>query len=154
MNYNNRMTEISSCKYTDLISPSIFAMCPKIWAKEFGIIPRSSGIVRTPSMVNVFPVPVCPYAKIVPGNTTFSISNSKQITFWVYLEIGNRNIKNWFQFSSVYKQVEFNKITCDLVSFRSWQNFLNQPVHGKQKMVGDKCFKVCVEAFYVTFIIT
>ena len=28
-------------------------------------------------MVNVFPVPVCPYAKIVPGNTIFSTSKSK-----------------------------------------------------------------------------
>ena len=50
-----------------LMSPSIFAICPNICAKEFGIIPRSSGTVRTPSMVNVLPVPVCPYAKIVPG---------------------------------------------------------------------------------------
>ena len=30
------------------------------------MIPRSSGTVRTPSIVNVLPVPVCPYAKIVP----------------------------------------------------------------------------------------
>ena len=74
---HNRMTEILSYIFTDLISPSIFAMCPKICAKEFGIIPRSSGTVRTPSMVNVFPVPVCPYAKIVPGNMIFSTSNSK-----------------------------------------------------------------------------
>lgn len=32
------------------------------------MIPLSSGTARTPSMVNVFPVPVCPYAKIVPEN--------------------------------------------------------------------------------------
>lgn len=49
-----------------LVSPSALAMCPKIWAKEFGIIPLSPGTALTPSIVKVFPVPVCPYAKIVP----------------------------------------------------------------------------------------
>ena len=29
-------------------------------------MPLSSGTALTPSMVNVFPVPVCPYAKMVP----------------------------------------------------------------------------------------
>ena len=60
------------------MSPSIFAMCPNICAKEFGIIPRSSGTVRTPSMVNVLPVPVCPYAKIVPGKIESKNNNSHQ----------------------------------------------------------------------------
>lgn len=39
-----------------------------MWANEFGMIPLSSGTARTPSMVKVLPVPVCPYAKIVPEN--------------------------------------------------------------------------------------
>ena len=30
------------------------------------MMPLSSGTALTPSMVNVLPVPVCPYAKIVP----------------------------------------------------------------------------------------
>ncbi len=34
------------------------------------MMPRSSGTVRTPSIVNVFPVPVWPYAKIVPVKRT------------------------------------------------------------------------------------
>lgn len=67
-----------------LMSPSIFAMCPNICAKEFGIIPRSSGTVRTPSMVNVLPVPVCPYAKIVPGKIESKNNNSHQS--WENLE--------------------------------------------------------------------
>ena len=65
-------------------------------------------------MVNVFPVPVCPYAKIVPGNTIFSTSNSKMDHTGLkikkkteapragklsYLEIGNQNIKNYFSSS-------------------------------------------------------
>ena len=66
------------------MSPSIFAMCPNICAKEFGIIPRSSGTVRTPSMVNVLPVPVCPYAKIVPGKIDSKNNNSHQS--WEKLE--------------------------------------------------------------------
>lgn len=61
-----------------LMSPSIFAMCPNICAKEFGIIPRSSGTIRTPSIVNVLPVPVCPYAKIVPGKIESKNNNSHQ----------------------------------------------------------------------------
>ena len=61
-----------------LMSPSIFAMCPNICAKEFGIIPRSSGTARTPSMVNVLPVPVCPYAKIVPSKIESNNNNSNQ----------------------------------------------------------------------------
>lgn len=32
------------------------------------MIPLSSGTALTPSMVNVLPVPVCPYAKMVPAN--------------------------------------------------------------------------------------
>ena len=48
------------------MSPSFLAIWPNICANEFGMIPRSSGTVRTPSIVNVLPVPVCPYAKIVP----------------------------------------------------------------------------------------
>lgn len=52
--------------YPHLMSPSFLAICPNICANEFGMIPRSSGTVRTPSIVNVLPVPVCPYAKIVP----------------------------------------------------------------------------------------
>lgn len=43
-------------------------MWPNMWANEFGMIPLSSGTARTPSMVKVLPVPVCPYAKIVPEN--------------------------------------------------------------------------------------
>lgn len=50
-----------------LVSPSALAMWPNIWAKELGMMPLSSGTARTPSMVKVLPVPVCPYAKIVPG---------------------------------------------------------------------------------------
>ena len=68
--------EMPNARY--LMSPSIFAMCPNICAKEFGIIPRSSGTVRTPSMVNVLPVPVCPYAKIVPGKIESKNNNSHQ----------------------------------------------------------------------------
>ena len=49
------------------MSPATLAICPNICANEFGIIPRSSGTDLTPSIVKVFPVPVCPYAKIVPG---------------------------------------------------------------------------------------
>lgn len=73
-------------------------MCVKMWLKEFGITPHSSGLLRMPtvfvqcrktaqeqrfqcikqqskhnakdkvlpSIVYVFPVPVCPYANIVP----------------------------------------------------------------------------------------
>lgn len=37
-----------------------------MWANEFGIIPLSSGDVWDPSIVNVLPVPVWPYANIVP----------------------------------------------------------------------------------------
>lgn len=51
-----------------LVSPSAFAIWPNMWANEFGMIPLSSGTARTPSMVKVLPVPVCPYAKIVPEN--------------------------------------------------------------------------------------
>lgn len=50
------------------MSPSAFAMWPNIWANELGMIPLSSGTARTPSMVKVLPVPVWPYAKIVPEN--------------------------------------------------------------------------------------
>ena len=49
-----------------LVSPSALAIFPNTWANELGIIPLSSGIALTPSIVNVFPVPVCPYANIVP----------------------------------------------------------------------------------------
>jgi len=38
----------------------------KIVSKERGMIPFNSASEGTPLMVNVFPVPVCPYAKIVP----------------------------------------------------------------------------------------
>lgn len=51
-----------------LVSPSAFAIWPNMWANEFGMIPLSSGTARTPSMVKVLPVPVCPYANIVPEN--------------------------------------------------------------------------------------
>lgn len=51
-----------------LVSPSAFAIWPNMWANEFGMIPLSSGTARTPSIVKVLPVPVCPYAKIVPEN--------------------------------------------------------------------------------------
>lgn len=48
------------------------------------MIPLSSGTALTPSIVYVLPVPVCPYAKMVPGNKdkTFDvdrISNRKVI---------------------------------------------------------------------------
>lgn len=51
-----------------LVSSSALAMWPNMWAKELGIIPLSSGTALTPSIVYVLPVPVCPYAKIVPMN--------------------------------------------------------------------------------------
>lgn len=53
----------------NLVFLSAFAIAPNMCAKEFGMIPRSSGTVRMPSIVYVFPVPVCPYANIVPGWT-------------------------------------------------------------------------------------
>ncbi len=59
---------VSPQKQSHFVSPSAFEMWPKMWAKEFGIMPRSSGTARTPSMVKVLPVPVCPYAKMVPSD--------------------------------------------------------------------------------------
>ena len=41
-------------------------MQPNMWANELGMMPFISGIERTPSIVKVLPVPVWPYAKIVP----------------------------------------------------------------------------------------
>lgn len=52
--------------HSHLVSPSAFAMWPNTWANEFGMIPLSSGTALTPSIVNVFPVPVWPYANMVP----------------------------------------------------------------------------------------
>lgn len=79
-----------------LMSPSIFAMCPNICAKEFGIIPRSSGTVRTPSMVNVLPVPVCPYAKIVPGKIESKNNNShldwEKLEFQLVLQVSSSDV--------------------------------------------------------------
>ena len=49
-----------------LVSPSALEMAPKIWAKELGMMPLSSGVFLSPSIVKVLPVPVWPYAKIVP----------------------------------------------------------------------------------------
>ena len=49
-----------------LTSSSSLEIKPKICANEFGMIPLNSGTVLTPSIVKVFPVPVWPYAKIVP----------------------------------------------------------------------------------------
>ena len=46
--------------------PPRVAIASKIWWKARGMMPRSSGGSFTPSIVNVLPVPVCPYAKIVP----------------------------------------------------------------------------------------
>lgn len=79
-----------------LMSPSIFAMCPNICAKEFGMIPRSSGTVRTPSMVNVLPVPVCPYAKIVPSKIESKNNNSHQgwekLEFQLVLQVSSSHV--------------------------------------------------------------
>lgn len=88
-----------------LVSPSALAMWPKICANEFGIIPLSSGTALTPSMVNVFPVPVCPYAKMVPEimqseishhrhhYRTWMLKNStKLLTIWSLL-----HYQDWFQ---------------------------------------------------------
>lgn len=58
--------KMSIARASYLVSPSIFEIYPNIWANEFGIIPLRFGSVRTPSIVNVLPVPVCPYAKTVP----------------------------------------------------------------------------------------
>ena len=44
----------------------LFPPDPDLWANELGIIPFNSGFERTPSIVNVLPVPVCPYANTVP----------------------------------------------------------------------------------------
>ena len=78
------------------MSPSIFAMCPNICAKEFGMIPRSSGTVRTPSMVNVLPVPVCPYAKIVPSKIESKNNNSHQgwekLEFQLVLQVSSSHV--------------------------------------------------------------
>ena len=63
---------------TCLMSPSFLAICPKTCANEFGMIPRSSGTVRTPSIVNVLPVPVCPYAKIVPEKKNQPSQNNNE----------------------------------------------------------------------------
>ena len=59
------------------VSPSALAMWPKTWAKELGMMPLSSGTALTPSMVKVLPVPVCPYAKIVPVMDTKEHSRNK-----------------------------------------------------------------------------
>lgn len=61
-----KLTVNYAIKKLYLTSPAILAMCPKMWANELGIMPLSSGVERTPSMVNVLPVPVWPYANIVP----------------------------------------------------------------------------------------
>jgi len=47
-------------RFANLWSPSNLEINPKIWANEFGMIPRKVGSDRTPSIVNVFPVPVWP----------------------------------------------------------------------------------------------
>lgn len=90
--YNQNPTTTNEM-ITDLLSPSALAMWPKICAKEFGIIPRSSGTALTPSMVKVLPVPVCPYAKMVP-----EMDNNKQII--IKVNCGKQQFKlmdNWCQ---------------------------------------------------------
>ena len=50
-----------------------------MWLKVLGIIPFISGGLSLPSIVCVFPVPVCPYAKIVPlypSNTDSTIGKA------------------------------------------------------------------------------
>ena len=47
-------------------------MHPKMCEKAFGIIPFSVGSFFTPTIVCVFPQPVCPYAKIVPKYVSFA----------------------------------------------------------------------------------
>ena len=49
-----------------MFEPPRFSMLSKIWLKARGMMPRSSGGLFTPSIVKVLPVPVWPYAKIVP----------------------------------------------------------------------------------------
>jgi hypothetical protein len=43
---------------------------------EFGMIPLRLGSVGSPAIVNVFPHPVCPYAKIVPLYPFSTLSTS------------------------------------------------------------------------------
>ena len=64
------------------------AMCPKICAKVLGMIPLSCGDVFAPDMVYVLPVPVCPYANIVPlypwrTLSTIGLAVSLYISTWV-----------------------------------------------------------------------
>ena len=71
-----------------LVSPSAFAIWPNTCAKLLGVIPRSSGTVRTPSIVNVLPVPVWPYANIVPEYNT--ISRLHLIFIWAISHLSTR----------------------------------------------------------------